>query len=152
MKRRILLAAALLLPATFVLLGAAHEPKPASLRLELFVNDLQVSRDFYRDVLGFTVEREDKDYVVLHLGNVVFGLGEAKGLAGGHYFNPELQSQRRGLGTEIVVEVPALEDTFARVKEKNVEILSGIKKRPWGLSDFRIADPDGYYLRLSSQE
>ncbi len=24
--------------------------------------------------------------------------------------------------------------------------------RPWGLTDFRVADPDGYYLRITSRQ
>lgn len=135
-----------------LLLAADSPPKQESLRLELFVNDLERSIAFYQNALGFTLERRDGDYAALRLGEVAFGIGSAKGLPESHFFNPELQSQRRGLGTEIVIEVPNLDAALARCTEAQATILSGIKKRPWGQSDFRISDPDGYYLRLSSQK
>lgn len=135
-----------------LLLAADSPPKQESLRLELFVNDLERSIAFYQNALGFTLERRDGDYAALRLGEAAFGIGSAKGLPESHFFNPELQSQRRGLGTEIVIEVPNLDAALARCTEAQATILSGITKRPWGQSDFRISDPDGYYLRLSSQK
>lgn len=144
----------LTLAAGAALLGhaafAAPEAKTPALRLELFANDLAASRDFYRDVLGFSVEREEKEYIVVRLGDIQIGLGSATGLSARHYFNPELQSQRRGLGVEIVLEVQDLDAAFQRVDARHVKVLSKIQKRPWGARDFRIADPDGYYLRLTA--
>lgn len=130
--------------------AAPPEAKVPSLRLELFANDLAASRDFYRDVLGFSLEREEKNYTVVRLGDIQIGLGAAKGLSPKHYFNPELQTQRRGLGAEIVLEVTDLDEAFKRVEAHHGKVLTGIQKRPWGARDFRIADPDGYYLRLTA--
>jgi lactoylglutathione lyase len=28
-------------------------------------------------------------------------------------------------------------------------VLEALELRPWGLRDFRLADPDGYYLRVT---
>lgn len=122
----------------------------AQLRLELFVKDLDASIHFYRDIAGFTLDRQEKDYAVLRLGTVIFGLARSEGLAPKHYFNPELQTQRRGLGTEIVIEVSDLEQLRQQIHDKGWPLLSDIKKRSWGAVDFRLADPDGYYLRFSA--
>ncbi len=81
----------------------------------------------------------------------MIGLGLAKGLPKQHYFNPELQTGRRGLGAEIVLEVDDIQATFEKVKATGHPILSGLRKQPWGATDFRIADPDGYYLRITSR-
>ena len=157
MNTRALLFAALGISAACLaapLIGAAASPAqpPASLRLELFVNDVPASRDFYHDVLGFAVEREDKGYTVVRLGGIQFGLSIAKGLSSKHYFNPELQAQRRGLGAEIVLEIPSVDDALQHVQQHGYKVLTGIQKRPWGARDFRLADPDGYYLRLTSPQ
>jgi len=127
------------------------EPQGMSLRLELFVDDLEKSIEFYTQVLGFERLKGGKDYVPVRSGSVVIGLGPADKLSKQHYFNPELQSSRRGLGTEIVFEVDDINDMFDRVKANGHRILSPLIKRPWGATDFRIADPDGYYLRLTSR-
>jgi catechol 2,3-dioxygenase-like lactoylglutathione lyase family enzyme len=120
------------------------------LRLELFVNDVPKSVAFYNDVLGFDTVREEKGYASMRLGTVEFGIGPLDDLPKGHYFRPEIATQRRGLGTEIVIEVDDVQKAYARVKQSGHAIVSPLGKRPWGLRDFRVADPDGYYLRVSS--
>lgn len=132
------------------------EPPKASqqrmtLRLELFVDDLEKSANFYVDVLGFERLPGAPEYVPVRSGSVLIGLGRASALPKRHHFNPEVQTGRRGLGTEIVLEVDDVEASFRRVKESGYEILSPLTKRPWGATDFRLADPDGYYLRITSR-
>ena len=39
-------------------------------------------------------------------------------------------------------------DLYAHCRERAV-ISDPLELRPWGLSDFRLADPDGYYLRIT---
>lgn len=128
------------------------KPQGMSLRLELFVTDLEKSIDFYTNVLGFERLKGGADYVPVRSGSVVIGLGLATGLPKQHYFNPEVQKARRGLGTEIVLEVDDVQGFFQKVKASGYKrILSPLRKRSWGLTDFRVADPDGYYLRITSR-
>lgn len=128
------------------------KPQEMSLRLELFVTDLETSTDFYTKVLGFERLKGQGDYAPVRCGQVVIGLGRAAGLPKNHFFNPEVQKARRGLGTEIVLEVDDVQGFFQKVKASGYQgILSSLRKRPWGLTDFRIADPDGYYLRITSR-
>ena len=129
---------------------SAQTPAPARLRLELFVKDVPKSAAFYKEVLEFETVRDEKTYVVMRLGTVEFGIGATAGLPKGHYFRPEIGNQRNGLGAEIVLEVDDVQAAYDRVKQHGHPILSPLTKRPWGLTDFRIADPDGYYLRISS--
>lgn len=131
---------------------ASPKPQGMSLRLELFVSDLQKSIDFYTKVLGFERQSGSPGYVPVRSGSVVIGLGPAAGLPKRHHFNPEVQSGRRGLGTEIVLEVDDVSAFFERVKSAGYTSgLSPLRKQPWGATDFRIVDPDGYYLRITSR-
>lgn len=123
----------------------------AMLRLELFVEDVAASVAFYRDVLGFEVQHGWGEYVPVRRGAVTLGLGPAAGLSPGHHFRPEVATQRRGLGVEIVLEVADVEAEHARVVERGYPIATALRERPWGLTDFRLADPDGYFLRVTSR-
>lgn len=144
----IMLIAAVVM-ATFAATG--KEEAGASLRMELFTGDLDKSVSFYTTVLGFAVERREKDYAVMKRGTVELGLGIAGDLPPKHYFKPELMTQRRGLGVEIVIEVDDIEAELQHVTSASWPLLSELKKRPWGPRDFRLADPDGYYFRLTER-
>ncbi len=47
---------------------------------------------------------------------------------------------------EIVLEVEDLEAALADAAHAVAEPL---QDRPWGLRDFRVSDPDGYYVRVT---
>ena len=128
------------------------KPRGMTLRLELFVTDMEKSIDFYTNVLGFERLNGQANYVPLRSGSVLIGLGPAAGLPKRHHFNPEVQNGRRGLGTEIVLEVDDVQGFFQKVKASGyMRLLSPLRKQSWGLTDFRIADPNGYYLRITSR-
>jgi lactoylglutathione lyase len=127
-------------------------PRGMTVRLELFVADLEKSAEFYTKALGFERLKGEPDYAPLRSGSVLISLGPAKGLPKKHHFNPELQNSRRGLGVEIVLEVDDVKSFFEKVKVSDYkQALSPLRKQPWGLTDFRITDPDGYYLRITSR-
>ncbi|MCC6152979.1 MAG: VOC family protein [Candidatus Hydrogenedentes bacterium] len=151
-NRAVALVVVLTVMATAILthVAGAQSAGGGRLRLELFVAELGKSEQFYTEVLGFERVRGDKGYAVVRLGTVEFGLGTVAGLPPKHYFRPEIGKERKGLGTEIVIEVDDVNAAFERVKKSGHPILTPLGKRPWGATDFRIADPDGYYLRISS--
>jgi lactoylglutathione lyase len=127
--------------------------REAGLRLELFALDMEASIAFYTRVLAFELVRhEPGDYASLRLGGVVLGIGPvAKLPEEGGYFGREIAALRRGLGVEIVIEVDDVEGCHGRVAASGHTILEPLQGRPWGLKDFRICDPDGYYLRITSR-
>lgn len=155
MKIAICLTPSILLVCLTALSGEEPQaPKPLgmTLRLELFVSDMPKSIDFYTKVLGFERLGGEPDYVPVRSGQVVIGLGPAAGLPKQHHFNPDVQKSRRGLGAEIVLEVDDVESYFKQVAASGYKgKLTPLRQQPWGLKDFRIVDPDGYYLRVTSR-
>ena len=120
-------------------------------RIELFVADLDASIAFYERVLGFVLERRDDGYASLRLGDAVLGLGPIDKLPPDGPppgFTQERLAGVRGAGVEIVIEVEDLDAAFARARD---HVAEPIRLRPWGLRDFRLADPDGYYLRVTTE-
>lgn len=123
------------------------------LRMELFVDDLDVGVAFYADVLGFQVMRRAGDYVSLRRGTVVLGLGPVAKLPehDGPGFTRRRLAADKGAGVEIVLELDdlaQLSELHDRCQAERV-VVEALQRRPWGLSDFRVVDPDGYYLRLT---
>jgi len=125
----------------------------AGLRLELFALDMEASIAFYTRVLAFELSRhEPGDYASLRLGGIVLGIGPVAKLSEeGGYFGRDIATYRRGLGVEIVIEVDDVERCHERVAASGHPILEPLQDRPWGLRDFRISDPDGYYRRITSR-
>jgi predicted enzyme related to lactoylglutathione lyase len=121
------------------------------LRLELFVEDMDRAIAFYRDVLDFTLLRRDNGYASVRRGGVTLGIGPIEKLpdVGGYFTRPRLRGAR-GLGVEIVLEVADVHGEYERVRATGWPVVEPVRLRPWGLEDFRLADPDGYYLRVTS--
>jgi lactoylglutathione lyase len=122
--------------------------------MELFVEDMDVSVGFYRDLLGFQVERRTADYASLRRGLVVLGLGPVAKLpeqADGQGFTRQRLHGDKGAGVEIVLELDGLHElrTLYRTLAGVAVISEPLELRPWGLHDFRLTDPDGYYLRIT---
>lgn len=65
-------------------------------------------------------------------------------------FTQERLSSCRGAGVEIVRDVDDLDAEAQRVARAGHSFVETVQERPWGLRDFRLADPDGYYLRVTS--
>lgn len=121
------------------------------LRVELFVESIENSIEFYRDVLEFTVPEEaDKDYVPVKKGDVILGLGEMKNLPESHPLKVNTHNQKKGLGIEIVLEIEDINAFYKKIVSKGYPIETELSKKPWGLADFRLLDPDDYYLRVTS--
>ena len=126
-------------------------PTEMSLRLELFADSIEESVTFYTTVLDFERLEGSPNYAPVKSGTVLIGIGSVHGLPAAHFFNPEMTSERKGLGAEIVLEVDDVEGYFEKVRASGYPILSPLVRRSWGQTDFRLADPDGYYLRITSR-
>lgn len=125
--------------------------------MELFVDDLDASVAFYTAVLGFRVVRREHDYVSLRHGAVVLGLGPVAKLpqdAVAPAFSRQRLREGKGAGVEIVLELDDLAQLSAAHESCQAHgvVIDALRPRPWGLQDFRLADPDGYYLRLTHDD
>lgn len=120
-----------------------------TLRIEVFAADPDRTAGFYRDVLGFAEELRHRGsdgllYVAVRRDGVRIGIGTS-----GPGIDPRVRDLP--LGTEIVLEVDDLTAELARVTASGWPILQSITRQEWGLDDFRLLDPDGYYLRLTTR-
>ena len=118
--------------------------------VELFVSDVERSIAFYEG-LGLHVRRRWETWVQLVRGDSIIVLqGDAHAVEGPHYFTPNIGRKPRGTGVEIVFEVDDVDATYAAAEAHGVDIVKPIRDREWKARDFRIADPDGYFVRFTS--
>jgi len=124
----------------------------ATLRLELFVDDLAAALDFYVRVLGFERAAERPGgYTPLARDSVRIALNLRADLPEGHPIRGGGR-ERPGRGVEIVLEVGDIEAMYRHVASEKWPRSAELMSRPWGLTDFRVLDPDGYYWRVTSRE
>jgi len=93
---------------------------------ELVVSNINISRDFYVNMLGFKVEyeREEDKFIFLSLGNIQLMLEEGS--------EEELsQMEKNLLKRDIEIREFRVNDEIIYTKE------------------FSIVDPDGYFIRIS---
>jgi lactoylglutathione lyase len=125
---------------------------PTGLRVEVFVADLDRAVDFYARVLGFALARRDpggadgtRPYASLARGAVAVGALEVGDRAAG--VAPALR--RPWTGVELVLEVDDVGAARDHAVGSGWPLEEDLVARPWGLTDFRLLDPDGYYWRVT---
>lgn len=114
----------------------------ATLRVEIFPADLAATIDFYHR-LGFEAVGGSDGYASLRYGAVRIGASESE----------PVDSSLRAVpaGTEIVIDVDDVRAVRDLVVGNGIELAADLVTRPWGLTDFRVNDPDGYYLRFTGR-
>lgn len=118
--------------------------------VEFFVSDIERSLAFYR-ALGFDVAQRYGDWILLRRGDIKLAIqGDAHAVEGPHYFTPNIQRKPRGTGVEVSIQVTDVDAEYIRAKTAGLNIVKPMQDRPWKARDFRVADPDGYFLRITS--
>jgi predicted enzyme related to lactoylglutathione lyase len=119
-----------------------------TLRFEIFPDDLDVIVDFYTRVLLFRLTADQRGepsaYVSLQRGEVRIGAARRA--------VPDARAVRLPpAGVELVLEVDDVIAERDRVIAARWPLTEDLQDRPWGLKDFRILDPAGYYLRITDR-
>jgi catechol 2,3-dioxygenase-like lactoylglutathione lyase family enzyme len=118
--------------------------------VELHVADVEASIAFY-EALGFRVARRWEDWVRLDRDGAELVLqGDAYVRGHDHYFTPHIDRSPRGTGVEVTVEVSDVDAVHAAAVAAGLRIVKPIQDRTWKARDFRLADPDGFFIRITS--
>ncbi|MEK7127517.1 MAG: VOC family protein [Patescibacteria group bacterium] len=121
--------------------------------LELHVPDFKQVVDFYKK-LGFeevwqrTPERF-KGYLILKKEDNILCFWAGNEMVWEQdFFKKYPKNSKRGYGVEIVLMIKNVENFYNEVRDF-ANVVEPLQKRPWGLIDFRIEDPFGFYLRFT---
>jgi lactoylglutathione lyase len=130
-----------LLGLSLVRVGFAEEPPPAFQiknvhHILLTVKDLDASLHFYRDILGLTLEKQYKSFVMLNAGTFGIYLSTKP-------WSFDKQEAAKGAGIFPHFEVENMEALVTHLKDKKITILQEPKSYSWG-KEFFALDPDGY--------
>lgn len=82
-------------------------------------------------------------------GEAAISINARKALGPDHPLRAE-NGERLGLGIEIVMGVSDVESLHESIRAHGYSV-SELVLQPWGLRDFRVMDPDGYYIRVTSR-
>ena len=102
-------------------------------------SDFERSRHFYEDILGLHIYRE---FASKTGRGVVFFLG-----GGFLELSGDVPPAERGR-VSMWLQVPDIEAAHHELESAGVEILDGPERKPWGLDEMWIADPDGVRIVL----
>lgn len=123
--------------------------RASELSASLTVKDLEKSLAWYRDVIGFTLDRRhERDGkltgVSLKAGLVRILLNQDDGARGAE--------RTKGEGFSLQITTSQSVDAIAnRIKAAGGTLASEPADMPWGVRAFRVVDPDGFRLAFSSE-
>ena len=95
------------------------------------VTDIARSKRFYREVLGWELQTDEKDVAGFAFGSAYLVLVTGKSTAS------------RSDALYVAVEVSDVDAEYARLKGLGVEV-GELRDYPWGERKFSFRDPDGY--------
>lgn len=119
-----------------------------SITVSFTAKDLKTSVAWYRDVLGMTITQEhERDGVLravaMQAGSVRLLLNQDDGGRGWERVKGE------GFAVQITT-AQSVDDIAARVKANGGQLDLEPTDMPWGARIFRLRDPDGFKLSISS--
>lgn len=115
-------------------------PKLIGIAPQLVVNDVLISANYYKDILGFTILGIVGDppvYAMVERDGcqVHFGKSDVSDIKTNKDF--------RSIGYDFIIWVPEIDAFFEELTSKGAKIVEGIIKRSYGSREFVVEDCDG---------
>lgn len=112
------------------------------------VPDMDAAIAFYRDKLGFRLDRDDYSPVNNSLvrGDARIQLETPGDLFGAGYNEAIRRRMDSVSATTLYMEADDIDELYARVGELGITIVDPLGERPWNLREFTIEDPRGHWL------
>jgi catechol 2,3-dioxygenase-like lactoylglutathione lyase family enzyme len=114
--------------------------------IALFVKDIEVSKDFYCNILGLPVDLDFGKNVILKSGLTLWEIQDDHiiPLTLGREKISNLSSNR----FELYFETENLPEILEVLKNRNVRLLHEIHEEPWGQLTIRFFDPDNHLIEI----
>jgi len=116
--------------------------------ITLFVEDLEASREFYRNTFGLPVVFEDADSAVFRFGGTLVNLLRVS--EGASLIDPAVVAEREsGSRFQLTIEVEDVDAVCAELARRGVRLLNGPMDRPWGIRTASFRDPAGHIWEIA---
>ncbi|MEH7239486.1 VOC family protein [Bacillus sp. JJ1562] len=120
-------------------------------RVELYVKEIEKSIKFYKDIIGLELYGRNERSARFNYGCFSLLLTSDAILDANRFFKEKAKSMVKGNGFEFIIVVDKLEKVYQRCLDSNYPIEVEVEKYPWDMRGFKIADPDRYFLRITSE-
>ncbi len=120
-------------------------------RVELYVKDIEESIRFYQEIVGLELFGRNERSARFNYDCFSLLITSDTILDDNHFFKNKAKSDIKGNGFELIIVVDKLEKVYQRCLDNNYPIEVDVEKYPWNMRGFKIADPDGYFLRITSK-
>jgi catechol 2,3-dioxygenase-like lactoylglutathione lyase family enzyme len=109
----------------------------------LAVPNLQLSAEFYRSVLGFTVrEIGDPGWLLFERDNCSIMAEECPGA-----IPPKDLGDHSYFGYIVVA---GIDEFYESVRARNAELIKNLKNEPWGMREFGVRTRDGHRIMFGA--
>lgn len=102
----------------------------------VYTKDLDASKNFYEEVLGFKFKKRDGDWIEFDLGETSFALLK-------RHHGEEITPQK----THTMLEASDLETAQKELEKKGVKFVGEIRRDSYG-NILTFQDPNGHWLEL----
>jgi|GEM_PF-1914835 len=126
--------------------------KPGLVFMEFATQRVEDYVEFFGSVADFKATYRKPGYVQVQSGLAELTFIDPKYWGPGHPFHGKVSGSGMGVGIEIGIVVADIDKAYGaalKFKDKGWPVSTGIVMRPWGVRDFRVLAPDGYYLRFT---
>ena len=116
--------------------------------ITLFVEDLDVAKQFYQKVFGLPVVFEDDNSSVFKFGNTLINL--LKTTAAGELIEPAtVASREAGARLQFTITVDDVDTMCEELATRGVKLLNGPMDRSWGIRTASFIDPGGHIWEIA---
>jgi hypothetical protein len=126
--------------------------KPGFVFMELATTRVEEYLTFFAGVADFKPVTRKPGYIQASSDRAELTFIDPSYWSHGHPFSGKVTGSGQGIGIEIGIVVADLDKAYAaavKFKDSGFPISTGIVLRPWGLRDFRVLAPEGYYFRFT---
>ncbi|RTR35417.1 VOC family protein [Robertmurraya yapensis] len=120
-------------------------------RVELYVKDIEASIRFYQNIIGLELYGRNERSARFNYDCFSLLITSDTVLDDNHFFKDKAKSVVKGNGFEFIIVVDELEKVYERCLTYNYPIEVDLEKYHWDMRGFKIADPDGYFIRVTSK-
>lgn len=116
--------------------------------ITLFVEDLEATKRFYREVFGLALAFEDGNSAVFNFGNTIINL--LKTTAASELIDPaRVAEPDSGSRIQLTLTVDDVDAMCKELATRGVTLLNGPMDRPWGIRTASFRDPGGHIWEIA---